>query len=1275
MDSSPRKKVRIDDKVTEIKSKNYQQILREEPLIPSEIVDEAFQRIFIISLFILLQSWKIYDLIGLNVGSEVAVGKFSFVFKYAMVEGIFFWFLPILNVSYLMFSPIMTLLITIIFNIINILIVNKLNVSLVVTVVAPLVQNLQNQKELTLSGEKINPNIDIDSHFSGKYTIHYLPDSLAKFNVFGLENVCQGLDKEPFQIPIQFNTTTDVAFLEIEHTSPLSTVSYHQYGESQINKLMKRDYSHLKSNKNFVKDDDRVFYIEIPVKEPGSYKIKKIRDRRGSSMRFVQNEFSFATCPQGQFSVPKSVSNNFNNKICVGKVADDTTMKLPLLMLEGSPPMTAKILASFKGKKVKVIESTINEDDSTLNVTNYFSHKLTRNLLEQEVIKDPSILKVSESGSLEFQLLEVKDSLGNVKKYNPQADTPDLRYALDLLTKPSLRLIDMESSRPLLVNGTKGLSFAASKNIVEQFPITARFNFEDPIDSLRSYNFTHVFKDLNDLRSGVQVANPGHYKLLSVLGNYCDCEVQDSIITFETVNPPTLSVDAKPVMDKCVGMTGYNFKFEAEGKPPFAVEYSVYSNHSGSLRPLIGPQGRSIQVLRSDKPQFEFDYKPPGEGSFVIIFKTIRDAFYKSPILLDESQHTYSTYFKQRSRVSFFDKQGSIRKVLRSCQGESNSVPVHFNGHFPFKFDYSIVDSTGKAIISKVGQAAQDKLFEINTEGISGGTYDVVISNVADGIGCSVDYNVAEKVQIITRSDTPEISFDTSSDIVKHKIVEGDHIDIPLKVISSVGRTQSDKIEYEVTENGHTSRGVINGMNSLRIRTPGVYKLSTFVNGGCRGKISSEKAIHVSFYDRPSLSVNVSPDLIDPSSVTGNIILKSGCQGCKRDISLDLKGKGPFVIDYEIKFPSGKSDLRTMTVAGNTLDIKLSTSQGGIYQHVFKGIYDQLYTKERGRSRVTLPSVSYSVHESPLVEFSKASTVLLCEASLGGRVTELSKLPIALRGQPPFKIDLSISGEKMKPRSFSLEDISSPTLDLNNVLDSKGEYIWKNLKQGEYVVKIDKVQDVNECVGKEFSHFNQLVISVTPAPDISPLQSKKHFCVGDHVGYDLVGAAPFNLHYTFNNNTYNSQTEPEFRRLAAKPGVIQVTGIEDSSAGRCLIDIDANSQRARDLELTIHDLPSVEINQGDSVIQDIHEGDLTEMKFTFTGTPPFTVTYVRTLDPSSTAKRSKNSKYQKSREKITETTTIKDIWEYDYSVNVGLEGTYEAIEIRDAYCVAKKDFN
>lgn len=40
---------------------------------------------------------------------------------------------------------------------------------------------------------------------------------------------------------------------------------------------------------------------------------------------------------------------------------------------------------------------------------------------------------------------------------------------------------------------------------------------------------------------------------------------------------------------------------------------------------------------------------------------------------------------------------------------------------------------------------------------------------------------------------------------------------------------------------------------------------------------------------------------------------------------------------------------------------------------------------------------------------------------------------------------------------------------------------------------------------------------------------------------------------------------------------------------------------------------------------------------------------------------------------IVETETIENIMDHEYTVKVGLEGTYEAIEIRDKYCKAAKE--
>lgn len=43
----------------------------------------------------------------------------------------------------------------------------------------------------------------------------------------------------------------------------------------------------------------------------------------------------------------------------------------------------------------------------------------------------------------------------------------------------------------------------------------------------------------------------------------------------------------------------------------------------------------------------------------------------------------------------------------------------------------------------------------------------------------------------------------------------------------------------------------------------------------------------------------------------------------------------------------------------------------------------------------------------------------------------------------------------------------------------------------------------------------------------------------------------------------------------------------------------------------IHPIPTASVQQGDSYVVDIREGDQTEIIFAFTGTPPFAFTYSR----------------------------------------------------------------
>ncbi|EGV66003.1 hypothetical protein PSN45_003182 [Yamadazyma tenuis] len=1295
MERSGKKRVRIDDTVTEIRSaRQYSPPTNRQsnPLIPVHILDEAFQRILLVSVFVLIQAWKLYDAMLLNtIADDSVVGsslsRMTFVLKYLLIDGLFLWFLPILNLQYLSFSPLVTLLFTLILNLFNILLASKLNMSLFMVVVGPYFKSLKPSKELTVAGDAINPKvIDMDSHFKGKYTIQYLPDSLAKFNVFDLHSVCQDPEEKiPFQIPIEFNTTTDLGLLEIQYTSPENKVSQIVFQESDLHKLINKDYSHLKSNKKYVKDDYRVFYLEIPVREPGSYKISIVRDKSGTNMRYVQNEFSFAYCPGASFILPKSYASDTNNKACVGFKLDDLSMKLPLITFYGSPPLVTKIGTTINGKSNKVIDAEISLetlDTLKFNFTSQFSHKITRNSLEQEILKDPKMFNVKESSTIQFQILEIKDSLGNVKRYNPQSDSSDLRYNLNLLTKPSLRLIDMDSSKKLLVNGTKDLSFATSSNIREQLPFTAYYAYESVINPELSFNFSHKFSTFADLQKGISVSNPGIYKLLRVSGKYCECEVQPSAINLETILPPSLEIQAEPLVDNCVGMTGYNFKFNAKGSAPFTVEYSVYQNSSsGTLRPLPGPNGRIKRLLKSSSNDFDFAYKPPGEGNYVVRFEAIRDYdYYDSPTLLNEKEHTYSTYFKQRSKVSFFDRQSNgLQKTINLCKGESTRVPVYFTGSFPFTFDYSLIDkNSGKNILTKLNQKAYSRLFEIDTKDITfGGIFDVVLANVVDANSCATDFDGKEKVQIVARSDVPEISFDVKQQVSYHKIVEGDFIDIPLS--TRFFKSKSGTVEFEVSnlENLNDKRTeTVQVSTHMTISKPGIYKLVSFTDGKCHGKISDiEKAIHVSFHPRPQIRADADKSITQSSSTNESLLLISGCQGCKRQATVHFEGKGPFMVDYEIKFPSGKTDSRTMTSDKSKLLIDLPTDNSGLYEHRFKRIFDGLYTRSKSPDRGFKPQIiSYEVLPAPSIVFEKMDVLKLCEASLSKYINELDSLSISVSGKAPFSAQIMLIGDSLE-KKFTIENINGPTINLNDAVDSKNVPIWKYLKQGEYELSITQVSDSNRCE-KKTQNLSTLILSISPAPDVTKFdQSKSYYCVGDHVGYDLLGEPPFTLSYEFQGTYHKAQTTNEFRRLAAKPGIIHVSSMEDSSAGKCMVNIEPSSQKYKDLEIVIHDLPSVEVNHGDYISQNIHEGDQTELKFSFTGTPPFSITYVRTLDPNVKAKRTKNSKLHKGVNKIIETQTINNIKDHEYTVMVGLEGTYEAIEVKDKYCMAKREFS
>jgi nucleoporin POM152 len=167
-------------------------------------------------------------------------------------------------------------------------------------------------------------------------------------------------------------------------------------------------------------------------------------------------------------------------------------------------------------------------------------------------------------------------------------------------------------------------------------------------------------------------------------------------------------------------------------------------------------------------------------------------------------------------------------------------------------------------------------------------------------------------------------------------------------------------------------------------------------------------------------------------------------------------------------------------------------------------------------------------------------------------------------------------------------------------------------------------------------------------PTIAPAEQRVDYCVGERIAFSLAGLPPFAVEYKWNGETMMATNQPSnFVRVAERPGEFIITGLQDS-ASDCKVAVD--------IRRTIHEVPSVRISEGTSVVKGIPEGDQAEINFRFYGTPPFTFTYTR----SALAKKGQKPRILESHSRTAD--------DFTYSMWASQEGTYEVTSIEDKYC-------
>lgn len=1234
------------------------------PLISSSILDPASQRLFIVSLFTLIQSWKIYDLV--LVKSEIVssdeqlttLTNFTFVLKYVFIDGGFLWLLPILKIPHLAFSPSKTLLYIFILNGFTIFLVSNMALPLLSNIFLPIWRIILQRNELNIVGESINVAkvIDMDSHFKGKLTIHYLPDSSAKMNPFHIDHTClDSANGNTIQMPIEFNTTSGIGFLQIQQNTANNELKLYNYTGSSLKKLFRKDYSHLR-NKIESKPSDPLFYLEYPISEPGSYKIKSVLDKKGNSIRTYKSEFFISDCPLGKFFYPPHFDFQNNHK-CLSSLEQEA-FPVPWLEIYGPSPQHVNLVIRVNGNEYESLNITIPSDsDHHERSKPDFSYlkpsKLLRNSLEEALIQNIDELKWNKETTVEFQLISVQDSFGNLHRYQPLSKDKDVWYKLILRRSPSIGLVDPEKESPLLLGGGKTLMISNGDKFDDKdFPL-------DVVISHDGSNFTTTFSNKAQLRKGVKVNEPGSYQLVSANDVHCPCEVIDAPpVQLELAQTPDLGIHAQPESDRCLGVVGYKFDFNFTGRAPFKVQYQIYSNNSGILKPVVLASGQRVRELTSPLDQHSFKFKPPGEGSYTIVFSNLKDGNYREKgFPIDESKYTYLTYFRLASEISL----KLAGRELHTCYGVPAKIPIVFKGNGPFSFDYEYIDAVTKRRLGALVHVTNVSGYDIETpRSLIGKTYYLILSNAKDKFGCEVIISdSAKQVKIVSRPDVPELELVTTYS--KIQIVEGQFVDVPVRYKSSIGQQRNDVVilkHQSLQGDSLKNRRADLRQSSIRIYEEGIYSLDSFLNDNCEGNIiNKEKKVTVTFYDKPSMNITFADEYLQHKD-DSLLHLKPVCNGAVSEIGLQLKGKAPFLIDYEIKLPSGKVESHTMNVEGHRIKIKLPTRDNGQYEHTFRKIYDAHYTRQSKVPFADVPKVVYQVNRLPAALFiPDKNFAQVCENRVHDEAI-VAKIPIKLSGNYPFDIEAIIqneaSGESQKVR---FRNVMEPYLSLQST---------KFLQLGDYSIALVSIKDSNGCINGKLKNTVKYILSITEPPNIFKSSDKLQYCVGDHVGYNLTGVSPITIFYQYDNVPRKAEVHHRFVRLASKPGILNIQALKDAGENSCMVNFTSDSQKFKELQLQVHELPSVEVNKGDYIVEDIHQGDHTELVFSFTGEPPFKLTYIRTIE----IKRD-----QKKVRKLLEKETISDIWDRDFVVSASLEGTYEAIEVQDKFCRAVKSIH
>ncbi|KAF1922630.1 nucleoporin Pom152 [Didymella exigua CBS 183.55] len=1187
------------------------------PVIPADILDPAQQRFYLFAVYIALWAYRSYDFYTLAVEEDESLWL---CLKWCFFDMIFMFGVPLLEIPWLEWSNGAAFLLFVTHAALDVMLMFRIGIPVQAWAVG-LVGFLWDS-ELAISERSVKPGSILHnaSLILGKQIVNILPEGSAILNP-NKESFCLNSTVTYLEIPIMINQTEpiEMQLLRIDFdTNANETITIQK---NELGKMLKKARKFTRSA-----HPDDPLTIRYTVKKPGVYLLSKVTDHSKLQVRPRAASVIVASCPQARVKPTgdKRCRNDLSNV---------------RLEAEGTPPLNIKYQLSVNGKPRGVSEfHGLQPEDAVSPLTRHTSQALVKHGREDvswarsQKVSVPLNETLSTSGRWEYEVIEVRDGLGNVVNFRdvddderPKAKFAGLRQSFDVQERPKAYLRGCDPSKPLRV--AKGevarlpvhYGSTGKQAIDGQHTIEYLFTPETEIvtDGYQSPNAVSKKQTMRNVREQPLISEAGLYTIKAVSTDTCEGEVlEPASCLLQNPPEPGLSLTSEDIVDRCAGNPiGLRVGIDLIGSPPFVIKYT---EHNSNNRRKIAKE-LNIPTLRSTA-----DFTPQDAGHYKYTFESIRDSVYKdTPLRNFELQQNV----RPSAKAFFVD-----RKPRHVCIDDSVDFDVKLSGEAPWKLEYEVVHN-GKRVKRTVETA--EEYYTIRTDKLrSGGEYIVTLASISDKMGCK-EY-LKEEAKVNVRHERPKAYFGHIEGKQTIMALEGRSIGLPLRFTGNAPW----RLEYEVLETKDVRRGTFNNANALLdAKTDGTYHLLSVKDAVCPGLIE-EKADQflVQWVARPKLTVSES----DVIAFDGSKYVKEPvCEGDEDALEVSLHGNAPFDVSYQTQQNDPKGKLisvrnKDLHVAGGQASIRSETAQAGTYEYTFKKLSDSRY--DHSNNHFPPVSIKQTVHPRPSARFDKpGKTYSYCSRESEGEEV----IPISLEGVAPFYLEVEIKHHGTPKPEISIHK-NIPT----NKYDLKIEH--RKLHLGHSSISIRKVRDSRGCTLKPALGGPRVQISVHDAPAATPLEDRTNYCVGERLSFALGGQVPFTVYYTFEGQERKaSNAGTTFRRLAELPGTFTITGLRDS-ASECLASLDLTKR--------IHPIPSVRLSGGRVDEIDIHEGGGTDLDFQFWGTPPFEFTYTR----STNAARGKKSKVLEIRTEVSHEMSMR--------IPIQEEGTYEVVSIKDTWC-------